>query len=1154
MPVITTSIRDRDQAELAEANNPSPSGPFRDIGGERFYLIEKVDQMPPFLMNLVSSSDQWMFLGSNGSVTAGRRDPDNALFPYVTQDKLFDTWNVTGSVTAIQVDESGKSALWEPFASIVSESGIQRNLYKNGLGTKARFEETHGEFELRFIYEWTFSPRFGFVRSAVLENLGSQRRRLRVLDGLQNLLPYGLDQAFVNQFSNLADAYKKGEWIEDAGIGVYYLSSIPTDKAEPSEGLKATVAWSPQRDGAKTLLCSEQLRAFREGRSLQAEADIRGRRCAFLQERSFELSGKGSREWKIVTDINQDACAIEALRRRLATGELAAQAVDDDIERNARALVKKIARADGLQKSGNALRDLRHQSNALFNIMRGGVFDGGYEISVADFEKHLLHCNRNLWTEVRESLSELGDRCSLFALRNWLEGQRSDDLTRIGREYLPLSFSRRHGDPSRPWNRFSINTEDEDGNPILSYQGNWRDIFQNWEPLGYSFPGYLKGMISRFLNVSTADGYNPYRVTRDGFDWEVIEPDEPWSNIGYWGDHQVVYLLKLLEASEKFFPGELARNFGDESYVYAHVPYKIRSFEQILADPRSTVDYDEEAAEELLSLADTIGSDGKLLRDANGHVVSATLLEKLLAPLLAKLSNFIPDGGIWMNTQRPEWNDANNALVGYGVSVVTLCYTYRYVNFLEGLLEGRRPEDGCQLNALLAEQLASQSRIFEAYATDLDKGFDAKRRFALMRELGESSSAFRSELYGKSFSAERQRFAFDYISNYLSIAKRFLAASIDGALRDDGLAQSYRLLSFDAAAQEAAIEELPEMLEGQVAMLSSGRLTLDQVDRLAHCLRKSALYREDVRSYMLYPDRQLPRFLEKNRLSPEQVSKSRLLRQLAEDGEKRILKKDTNGDFRFNGRFRNSADLREALAALKGEEDVSFEAQEIEDCVSVFEEAFDHRRFLGRSGTFFAYEGLGSIYWHMVSKLILALQENCQRFADQADGGAYRRLKDAYYETQAGLGLDKSARAYGAFPIDAYSHTPRHAGAQQPGMTGQVKEDLLVRWRELGIALEEGRISCKPELLREDDFLSEPTEFTYVAANGSSRSVTIPAGSFALTLCQCLFIVTRSGRRMVKVFASDGATDEVEGATLDSDRSASVFRREGTIERIEFII
>ena len=50
------------------------------------------------------------------------------------------------------------------------------------------------------------------------------------------------------------------------------------------------------------------------------------------------------------------------------------------------------------------------------------------------------------------------------------------------------------------------------------------------------------------------------------------------------------------------------------------------------------------------------------------------------------MSNFIPEGGIWMNTQRPEWNDANNALVGNGVSMVTLYYLRRFFNFFEELL------------------------------------------------------------------------------------------------------------------------------------------------------------------------------------------------------------------------------------------------------------------------------------------------------------------------------------------------------------------------------------------------------------------------------------------------------------------------------------
>ena len=120
-------------------------------------------------------------------------------------------------------------------------------------------------------------------------------------------------------------------------------------------------------------------------------------------------------------------------------------------------------------------------------------------------------------------------------------------LERVCREDLPLTFSRRHGDPSRPWNRFSITTRNADGTRSLNYEGNWRDIFQNWEALAVSFPGYTSGMICRFLNASTADGYNPYRITRNGIDWEVVDPHDPWSYIGYWGDHQIIYLLKLLE-------------------------------------------------------------------------------------------------------------------------------------------------------------------------------------------------------------------------------------------------------------------------------------------------------------------------------------------------------------------------------------------------------------------------------------------------------------------------------------------------------------------------------------------------------------------------------------------------------------------------------
>src|SRR5690606_32056530 len=109
-------------------------------------------------------------------------------------------------------------------------------------------------------------------------------------------------------------------------------------------------------------------------------------------------------------------------------------------------------------------------------------------------------------------------------------------------------------------------------------------------------------------------------------------------------------------------------------------------------------------------------------------------------------------------------------------------------------------------------------------------------------------------------------------------------------------------------------------------------------------------------------------------------------------------------------------------------------------------------------------------YWHMVAKLLLAVQEN----ALAAEGEALDRLATLYARVRAGLGFNKSAEAYGAFPLDAYSHTPLHAGAQQPGMTGQVKEEILTRFGELGVTVADGIVTFAPRLLAQSEFLREP--------------------------------------------------------------------------------
>ena len=155
-------------------------------------------------------------------------------------------------------------------------------------------------------------------------------------------------------------------------------------------------------------------------------------------------------------------------------------------------------------------------------------------------------------------------------------------------------------------------------------------------------------MRTLFLNATTADGYNPYRITSDGIDWELPDPEDPWSNIGYWGDHQIIYLLRLLETEEHYFPGNLALALNDRVHSYANVPYEIQGYDTISQNPRSTIHFNKELNDRLQKKYEAIGADGKLVSDNNGEVLLVTLSEKLLIPLLTKLSNLIPGGGIWL--------------------------------------------------------------------------------------------------------------------------------------------------------------------------------------------------------------------------------------------------------------------------------------------------------------------------------------------------------------------------------------------------------------------------------------------------------------------------------------------------------------------------
>jgi hypothetical protein len=1077
-----------------------PEGRFVDDDGETWYRIDGSDRLPPFFIALASDSDVWAFVSTAGSLAAGRRDAEGSFFPYETVDRIHRRWEHTGPRTWIRiVDGAGPVRLWQPFAPrpLQSEQG-ERSVWKNLAGTRLRLREESAGGTLTFEQEWSSAAGLGLVRRARLWASGGVPCRVQVLDGLLDLVPPGISVLHAATMSSLTDAYKWNESHADGRLGLFTLYARISDRAEPSESFEALAAWrqgpvpcgeaaaSQPSIAAVTLLSDAQVEGFCHDGSVEAETLTRGRKGAFLVAFAADVDAAGM-QWHQVLDGPLSQVQAANLASQLAAGGATAAEIARQVAENTAGLQSLLAAADAHQQSADPMAAAHHYANVLFNVMRGGVFVDGSRMRRDDLLSSLQRRHAALATQLAPTLAawpESIDRAEAIAAARAQAGAQGE---RLLLSYLPLTFSRRHGDPSRPWNRFSIRVRDTDGRRLLHHEGNWRDIFQNWEALAASAPAWLGSMIAAFLGAMTPDGHNPYRIGSDGVDWEVVDPHDPWSHIGYWGDHQVVYLLRLLEAAQANEPALLPAWWDRPLFSFADVPYRIRPHAEQVADPKHTIRFDEAAHAAAKARAAVIGSDGLLVCDEAGEPVRATLAEKLATIVLAKAGTLVPGGGLWLNTQRPEWNDANNALVGNGLSVVTLAHLRRFLVFIAGLPGAERQFSA---SAALIEALLQLRQLAAQTPTTAVRAAAARRRF--IDGAGAVLDAWRTAAYrgaaGRTLAMAPAGLLPDLAHALLPLVDATLAVQ----RRTDGLFHAYNLLRFTDTGIE--VEALYPMLEGQVALLASGGLPLAERVALLDALFASPLYDPARRSFLLYPDRHLPGFLERNRLDADALALPAVRAALAQQRTD-LLQIQGDGVVRFAPGLTNRRALEAALA--RG----TPLGVDTDPLVQAYERLLGHHAFTGRSGTMFAYEGLGCIYWHMVAKLLLAVQESVFEALD-AGAADLPRLVAHYRAVRDGLGYRKRVAEYGAFPFDPYSHTASEGGAQQPGMTGQVKEEILTRWGELGLRVKDGLVWFQPVLLDEHEV---PVD-----------------GALAFTWRQVPFRIVRGPQTAVRVLGRNG--------------------------------
>ncbi len=1097
--------------------------------GATYYQISGYDQLDPFLTTLVSDDELWLFVSSTGGITAGRSDASRSVFPYETVDRLHRSVGHTGPRTVVRHIADNVDSVWEPFSPDGrSKYDIDRRLLKHELGCELWFEETNHTLGMTYRYGWAPAGKLGWVRTSELANNTDSPQKVSVLDGVNNVFPPGVPQSLHDNSSCLVDAYRTSECVD--GTALYRLTSVIVDRAEASEALRTAAAWHCGVDAPVTLSASWE--EFIRTGQLDIENELHGKRASYLLHLEKTIGARKAETWQLAVDTDLthgDLSRLQKLRHKITSEKVQAA-----IASCRNGLRRLLGAGDAFQTTAATNVTVHHVANVLFNVARGGLPPQNYTVTVRDFRRALGR--RNQATVVAHCiwLESLPDEIRHDDLIASAASTGDATLVRLCEEYLPLVFSRRHGDPSRPWNKFSIVMENDDGSQRFAYQGNWRDIFQNWEALCRSFPELIEPIIAKFVNASTVDGFNPYRIDQDGIDWEVPDRNDPWSSIGYWGDHQIVYLLKLLEASRSHHPKQLGEMLSSNRFTFADVPYAIRPYPEMVANPQDTIVFDNQRQAHIDERVASIGTDGRLRIDSDG-IVRTNLCEKLLIPILAKVSNLVPGGGIWMNTLRPEWNDANNALVGNGVSVVTACYLYRHLGFVSALLRDSTA-DHLSLSQATVDWMRAVRDALAGIPTEPTQGKSLRKS---IDALGLAFSKYRERVYEES--SPRTQVSSAEIVGLLEDCRSATADTIRANRRKDGLYHAYNLLHLGS--DSAHVTHLEQMLEGQVAALSSGLVAPQEAVALLDAMRHSPLYREDLHTYMLYPVKHLKTFVEMNRAPDDLLQQTPTLAKRISVGDTSILERDTSGQLRFHADFRNAAALEERIADLPSEERAAL--------LAAYESVFHHKAFTGRSGTMFGYEGIGSVYWHMNAKLVLAVQEVYERALSTESDAIVDTLRGHYYRCRDGLGFTKSPSEFGALPLDPYSHTPMTGGAKQPGTTGAVKEEILARWGELGVRVRDGEVHFAFDLLPRAEFLKKPTLFEFIDAEGISRSFELPADTLAFTYCQVPVVYHANGNPSLAVSLSDGSREEFDQARLPARWSRELFRRTHRITRID---
>lgn len=811
---------------------------------------------------------------AQGIVSFGTKDKDHSILEFFPANKAWQLASRRGFRTFIKI-KNGRTTVYEPFHNDFANSPFDITNSMSSDAVSLRIEEENKTLKLRIKVEYFTIPQdsyAGLARVVSIENTGTKKIDIEILDGLPQIVPFGTANLFLKKLSRTIEAWMKVDNL-DKGVPFYKLGVDPTDRPEVLH----------IKEGNFYLGFHYENNRLKIIKPLIDPENIFGQNTDFSYPISF-LSCDNFTPPKNETICSKTPCGFLYLKASLKPRET----------KNFYAIIGYMRSQDALNSSISRIANAEYLSRKKSE---------NYQIIsslLSDVETCSSAPNLNLY--IKQTY-----------LDNILRGGYPVIFKTKTSNSVFYLYSRKHGDLERDYNKFQIQpTYFSQGN------GNYRDINQNRRCDIWFNPEIGDENIISFMNLIQADGFNPLVVK--GVSYKIVATDElkrslsgilsqkdlesivshiggriftpgeivlflqeskitpkssynDFINIllshsakiqeaehgeGFWIDHWH-YNLDLLENYRALYPEKLEKLVFDKSVFTFFDNTEIvrpRAVKYIIRNGRTQQLHSVAQDAEKKELIHKRQELPHVLRSqyGKGGIYQTTLIDKLLCIFVNKLSSIDPCGcGIEMESDKPNWYDALNGLPAmFGSSSCETIELKRLAIFIEDCV-GMTERNKIDVTREIGELLLSLHRLIKEYLQDnsgekeyryWDKATTLKEEYRLKTKLG--------------FSGESLEFKLMELSTIIADSiKRIDAAILKAKDKNKDIYTAYFINQVNEHKKlggehifpvSFSQQKLPLFLEGQVHALRLAK-DLKMAKSIYRATKSSALFDKKLRMY-----------------------------------------------------------------------------------------------------------------------------------------------------------------------------------------------------------------------------------------------------------------------------------------------------------------